>query len=189
VVLMDIQMPEMDGYVATHKIREIAPGLPVIGQTAHAMAEERAKCLEAGMVAHIAKPLDLDILVETILNPASRPAAPAPAPMIDHDALAAHYPGRPEFIARLLGVFATGAAARLAGLDEAIAAGNLRQIVELAHAVKGSAGNIMASPLADLARQTEHAARDSQPDALALAARLKDAIAATAVEIGQRQDA
>ena len=189
VVLMDIQMPEMDGYVATHKIREIAPGLPVIGQTAHAMAEERAKCLEAGMVAHIAKPIDLDILVKTILNHASRPAAPAPALMIDHDALAARYPGRPEFIARLLGVFATGAAARLAGLDEAIAAGNLRQIVELAHAVKGSAGNIMASPLADLARQTEHAARDSQPDALALAARLKDAIAATAVEIGQRQDA
>mgnify|MGYP000470398562 FL=1 len=189
VVLMDIQMPEMDGYEATRRIAELAPGLPVIGQTAHALAEERARCLEAGMVAHIAKPLDLDILVETLLRHVGKPPAPAPDPMIDRAALAARYPGRPEFVARLLGIFAGSAAERQAGLDEAIAAGDLRRIVEVAHALKSSAANIMASRLAELARQTEHAARYGRPEALTLAAGLKAAIADTAAEIERPEHA
>jgi PAS domain S-box-containing protein len=66
VVLMDIQMPEMDGYEATRRILELAPDLPVIGQTAHAMRDERRECLAAGMVDHIAKPIDFGQLVEVI---------------------------------------------------------------------------------------------------------------------------
>jgi hypothetical protein len=58
VVLMDIQMPEMDGYEATRRILELVPALPIIGQTAHALSEERDKCLAAGMVDHITKPID-----------------------------------------------------------------------------------------------------------------------------------
>lgn len=72
-VLMDIQMPGMDGYEATRRIHEIAPGLPVIAQTAHAFSEEREKCRVAGMVAHLAKPVDIDELVAT-LQPYVRPA-------------------------------------------------------------------------------------------------------------------
>ena len=68
IVLMDIQMPVMDGYEATRHILDLAPDLPVVGQTAHTMAEERDKCLAAGMVAHVAKPIDLDELVAVILN-------------------------------------------------------------------------------------------------------------------------
>ncbi|HEX4509070.1 MAG TPA: PAS domain-containing protein, partial [Burkholderiaceae bacterium] len=68
VVLMDIQMPEMDGYEATRRILELAPDLPVIGQTAHALQDERRECLAAGMVDHIAKPIDFKQLVETILR-------------------------------------------------------------------------------------------------------------------------
>ena len=66
VVLMDIQMPEMDGYEATRRILELAPDLPVIGQTAHAMQDERRECLAAGMVDHIAKPIDFRLLVDMI---------------------------------------------------------------------------------------------------------------------------
>jgi two-component system sensor histidine kinase/response regulator len=66
VVLMDIQMPEMDGYEATRRILELAPDLPVIGQTAHAMQDERRECLAAGMVDHIAKPIDFRQLVDMI---------------------------------------------------------------------------------------------------------------------------
>ena len=66
VVLMDIQMPEMDGYEATRRIHELAPDLPIIGQTAHASMEERQKCLAAGMVAHIAKPINVQALVSLI---------------------------------------------------------------------------------------------------------------------------
>ena len=64
-------MPEMDGYEATRLIRELAPGLPVIGQTAHAFAEERDKCYAAGMAGHIAKPIDPQALVTLILRIAS----------------------------------------------------------------------------------------------------------------------
>ena len=70
LVLMDIQMPHMDGYEATRRIRSIAPELPIIGQTAHAFSEEREKCFAAGMVGHIAKPIDpeqLLLLLQQIL--------------------------------------------------------------------------------------------------------------------------
>lgn len=68
IVLMDIQMPDMDGFEAARRILEIAPGLPIVGQTAHALAEERDKCFAAGMVDHIAKPIDPDELVTMILR-------------------------------------------------------------------------------------------------------------------------
>jgi len=66
VVLMDIQMPEMDGFEATRRILELAPDLPIIAQTAHAFSEEREKCFAAGMVDHIAKPIDPEALAEII---------------------------------------------------------------------------------------------------------------------------
>ena len=66
VVLMDIQMPGMDGYEATRLIRAFAPDLPVIGQTAHAMAEEHHKCRTAGMVDLVVKPIELEALVATV---------------------------------------------------------------------------------------------------------------------------
>jgi len=76
VVLMDVQMPVMDGIEATRRITELAPGLPVVGQTAHAMPEERAQCLACGMVAHVAKPIEIERLIATLLTVvgAQRPA-------------------------------------------------------------------------------------------------------------------
>ncbi|RDH92084.1 MAG: hypothetical protein DIZ77_00655 [endosymbiont of Seepiophila jonesi] len=66
VVLMDVQMPVMDGHIATQRIHEIAPELPVIGLTAHALAEEKKRCLASGMVEHVTKPIDVDVLVKAI---------------------------------------------------------------------------------------------------------------------------
>jgi CheY-like chemotaxis protein len=68
IVLMDIQMPEMDGLEAARRIIELAPGLPIVAQTAHALPEELCKCLEAGMVEHLTKPIDHEVLVATILR-------------------------------------------------------------------------------------------------------------------------
>ena len=93
VVLMDLQMPVMDGFEATRRIRALRPDLPVIGLTAHALPEERARCLDAGMAGHVAKPVDVEELVTAIqracraraLGPerAREPArAPATAPML-----------------------------------------------------------------------------------------------------------
>ena len=76
IVLMDIQMPVMDGYEATRRIHEIAPDLPVIGQTAHVLQEAIAQCQAAGMVAHLPKPIDRHELVAKILQYARRAAPP-----------------------------------------------------------------------------------------------------------------
>jgi len=72
LVLMDIMMPIMDGHEATVRIHQIDPALPVIGLTAHALDEERDKCLASGMLAHVAKPIDFNLLVETIQKHARR---------------------------------------------------------------------------------------------------------------------
>jgi PAS domain S-box-containing protein len=74
-VLMDIQMPVMNGLDATRAICQLAPDLPIIGQTAHALAEERAACLAAGMVDHITKPIDPDALFAMILKHVRRSPA------------------------------------------------------------------------------------------------------------------
>jgi CheY-like chemotaxis protein len=69
-VLMDVQMPVMDGYAATRAIRhELGlTALPIIAMTANAMASDRAACLEAGMDEHVGKPFELDHLVATLLR-------------------------------------------------------------------------------------------------------------------------
>ncbi|MDP2432827.1 MAG: ABC transporter substrate-binding protein [Pseudomonadota bacterium] len=66
LVLMDVQMPVMNGLEATRAIHAIDPELPVVGQTGHALAEEHEKCRQAGMIDQLTKPLDPDQLVETI---------------------------------------------------------------------------------------------------------------------------
>ncbi|MGO9443616.1 MAG: PAS domain S-box protein [Thiobacillaceae bacterium] len=71
VVLMDVQMPVMDGHEAARRMREMSPNLPIIGLTAHALAEEREKCLAAGMVDCTTKPIDIDTLVTVIRKYAS----------------------------------------------------------------------------------------------------------------------
>ena len=72
VVLMDVQMPVMGGYEATTNLLAIDPDLPIIGQTAHAYGEEKDRCFAVGMVDHIAKPLNPDLLVEKILTHARK---------------------------------------------------------------------------------------------------------------------
>jgi PAS domain S-box-containing protein len=66
VVLMDIQMPVMDGYQAARQIARLAPDLPIIGLTAHAMPEERQRCLDVGMRERVSKPIDANVLVTVI---------------------------------------------------------------------------------------------------------------------------
>ena len=75
LVLTDIQMPVMDGYGLTREIRAVAPTLPIIGLTAHALADERARCLAAGMQDHVTKPINLDVLVAAIRRHVATPAS------------------------------------------------------------------------------------------------------------------
>ena len=81
VVLMDLQMPVMDGYAAARQIRQRLGlmDLPIIAITANAMATDREACLAAGMNEHVSKPFDLDQLVSTLLRHAGRATAPTPS--------------------------------------------------------------------------------------------------------------
>ena len=85
LVLMDLQMPEMDGYQATARIRAEPrlADLPIVAMTAHAMAEERERCLAAGMRAHITKPIDPELLYRTLMQFYRPGQAAAPAKPVD----------------------------------------------------------------------------------------------------------
>jgi CheY-like chemotaxis protein len=73
LVLMDLQMPVMDGYEATSRILTLAPNLPIVAQTAQVLTNSLERCQAAGMVAHLSKPVDRDQLIETILRHARQP--------------------------------------------------------------------------------------------------------------------
>jgi CheY-like chemotaxis protein len=73
LVLMDLQMPVMDGYEATSRIRTLAPNLPIVAQTAQVLADTFEQCQAAGIAAHVSKPVDRHQLIETILRYARQP--------------------------------------------------------------------------------------------------------------------
>lgn len=190
-VLMDIQMPVMDGYEATRILHARDAGLPIIGQTAHAMAEERARCIAAGMVDHIAKPIDLDLLVNTILRH-SKPVAsapepatpresavtmakspgPQPVPCIDWSGLEARYARNPAFIPQLLRVFVNSNSGLPLQLRSALQQQDLRTLAGLIHGLKGMAGSIMANDLLELARNAELSVKQQTPEMASLATSL-----------------
>jgi len=66
MIFMDVQMPEMDGYEATRRIRAIDKNIPIIAMTANVFREDVEKCFEAGMNGHVRKPFDLDEVVKVL---------------------------------------------------------------------------------------------------------------------------
>lgn len=188
VVLMDVQMPVMDGCEATRQIRRKAPGLPVIGLTAHALETERERCLAAGMVEHVTKPIEPELLVAAVLRQVStRPAraseAPTPAApreavaapeseLIDMAALLKRFGGRRAFVDKLLGIALDSQKDTPTRLRDAAVQNDLEAMVFLAHALKGVSGNLMAQRLHEQAKATEAAARTGQPESAAMAQEL-----------------
>ena len=203
IVLTDIQMPGIDGYETARRILSRSPSMPVIGLTAHAMREERERCLAVGMVEHVAKPIDIDGLVDAILRhvprlarealPAARgdadsraAEAPPAAPAIDWSALEERFPGRASFIDRLAQTLLRTQGETPARLREAVAHDDRAAIVFIAHTLKGMAGNLMAERLHRLARDTEMAAREESPLAGELAIRLANAMQEVIEAVQQR---
>jgi signal transduction histidine kinase/DNA-binding response OmpR family regulator len=170
VVLMDIQMPGMDGYAATRRLRH-EPGfdqLPIIALSAHAFAEEKQQSFDAGMNAHITKPIDpseLFAALRTVL--AGRPPAPTvdAGAGIDTDAGLARVAGNRELYRRLLAQFADGWAETAARMTETWSSGDRGQLARMAHSVKGLAGNLGVTGVAEAAQALDLALRSEDDDA------------------------
>ena len=204
IVLTDIQMPVMDGYEFARAARTLDRELPIIGLTAHAMEEERDRCLAVGMVDHIAKPVDLDELVRRIRHHARRvevraappEAAPAiaaipavpdgSAPIIDWAAAAVRFKGRTAFVDRLAGIARADCRETPDVLRAAVRVADRDSIAFIAHSLKSVSGNLAMTALFTLASRTERAARDDAPDAMALTEQLAQGVEQMLAEIDRR---
>lgn len=151
VVLMDLQMPVLDGLGATRQLRQ-RPGfetLPVLAMTAHALPEERAACRSAGMQGHITKPLDAARLVRE-LQPFRRiPPGPPPAqpPLLDTALGLRQFDGQAQLYRRTLQGFANQYADGLAAWQAWLAEGAWVELRRAAHTLQGLAATLGAQPL------------------------------------------
>jgi two-component system sensor histidine kinase/response regulator len=175
LVLMDLNMPEMDGWECTRRIRSDSrwDGLPVLAMTAHAMQQERDRCLALGMQDHITKPIEPDRLYERLRHwsgrggsasetaagrPGPEPAVPASGQELlaaldgfDCDQALRRVAGNTALYLRLLRSLLHSQADAMERLERALERQDLKEAEAIVHTVKGVAGNLGATALAEAA--------------------------------------
>jgi signal transduction histidine kinase/DNA-binding response OmpR family regulator/ligand-binding sensor domain-containing protein/HPt (histidine-containing phosphotransfer) domain-containing protein len=175
-VLMDVQMPRMDGYEATRAIRSDPrfERLPILAMTAHGLAEERQRCLDAGMNDHIAKPINPGLMLRRLAEwvppmptEASGPVAelelessgsggwPERLPGLELSEGLARIGGNRDFYASLLRSFREKRGGVARDIEQALGRDDRATAERLAHSMRGSAGNLSANRLHDAAADLE----------------------------------
>jgi len=172
-VLMDCQMPEMNGYEATAEIRHReAPGtrLPIIALTASAIKGDEERCLAAGMDAYVTKPVTVDtlggVLRRLIVGTPARPGADVLDPST-LDALRDLGRDFPSLLTELADAFIGGASEQLAVLHGAVASSDYSAAARAAHQLRGSCAAVGATGMAAIAEEIEEAAKANRPGGLA----------------------
>jgi PAS domain S-box-containing protein len=174
LVLMDCQMPVMDGFEATLHIRELhRSDIPIVAVTADAMPADRDRCLRAGMNDYIAKPVELRRLSDTLARwlPAHSCASgkkpehsntPPSAMVFNEPALMRRLLGDQRLAGAILRSFVADCPARLDGLRQRIRADDAAGARQQAHGLKGAAATVAAESLSALAKAVEEAGKDGQ---------------------------
>jgi two-component system, sensor histidine kinase and response regulator len=174
VVLMDVQMPEMDGFEAVQIVRqrEAVTGahLPILALTAHAMQGDRERCLQAGFDGYLPKPVRQADLQQAlaVYTPAGTASSEAHEPILA--GLNEVCGGDDEFARELAGSFLETAPRCLVGIDQALKNRALSKLVSEAHGLKGISRTIGSQDLANAAAKLEDAGRRDDWDAAAMAA-------------------
>ena len=167
LILMDINMPEMNGFVTTSIIRKkenelSQPRIPIIALTAHALKGDRENCLKAGMDAYVSKPIQRNILKETIKKVTSLPESDVPEivggnnkDIFDRDAYIERLEGDTELTAELVKMFLLESPKLVADLKDTVLGRDSSQIEHRAHEIKGWVGNLSADKCFKTAQSLE----------------------------------
>lgn len=194
-ILMDCQMPVMDGYECSRQLRngkagKAASSIPIIALTANALASDRDACLAAGMSDYLSKPIDPERLVNKLLEwlsgdswPSSPVDEPTPAWQSvtasslgrragdsviawDENAALEAVMGQQKTLNKMLGLFLNLSREQLSTLDDAVEARDLTTVADIAHTLKGSSGQLQAIALRQAAASLEESAREGDTVAL-----------------------
>jgi signal transduction histidine kinase/CheY-like chemotaxis protein/HPt (histidine-containing phosphotransfer) domain-containing protein len=161
IVFMDCQMPVMDGYTASRKIRETGNEVPIVAMTANALEGDRERCLEAGMNDYISKPFetgDLQRVVTRWIKTASD------EPLIDVEKLRKRY--QQKQIPRLMSAFRDDLPISVSAISEAAKHCDMKECTRLAHALKGACSMVFALPLTQTMDKIEAACVAGRQDEL-----------------------
>ena len=174
LILMDVQMPEMNGFEATRAIRarerETGRHIPIIAMTAHAMKGDRERCLAAGMDSYVTKPIlarKLYEAIESLAPAAARPPADAPAAAVpeadwalDADQILERVDGDVALLQELVTMFLEDCPRMMAEIEDAVGRADAGAVSRAAHALKGSIGNFASGGPFEAARQLEELGRE-----------------------------